>query len=90
MAPLGLVFALLIATIVVTFNSWRLSAVAFLVCVCSLGLSLLAPWVDQTSTTLHWAWFGYVPMLVLLPEQLERLWQGGWLARWPAIASAGR
>jgi multidrug efflux pump subunit AcrB len=42
MAPFGLVLALLIATIVVTFNSWRLSAVAFLVCVCSLGLSLLS------------------------------------------------
>jgi multidrug efflux pump subunit AcrB len=42
MAPFGLVLALLIATIVVTFNSWRLSGVAFLVCVCSLGLSLLS------------------------------------------------
>ncbi len=42
MAPVGTVLALLIATIVVTFNSWRLSAVAFLVCVCSLGLSLLS------------------------------------------------
>ena len=42
MAPFGLVMALLIATIVVTFNSWRLSGVAFLVCVCSLGLSLLS------------------------------------------------
>jgi multidrug efflux pump subunit AcrB len=42
MAPFGLVLALLIATIVVTFNSWRLSAVACLVCVCSLGLSLLS------------------------------------------------
>ncbi len=42
MAPVGLVVALLIATVVVTFNSWRLSAIAFLVCVCSLGLSLLS------------------------------------------------
>ena len=42
MAPFGLVVALLVATIVVTFNSWRLSGVAFLVCVCSLGLSLLS------------------------------------------------
>jgi multidrug efflux pump subunit AcrB len=42
MAPIGTVLALLVATIVVTFNSWRLSAVAFLVCVCSLGLSLLS------------------------------------------------
>ena len=41
MAPFGLVLALLLSTIVVTFNSWRLSAVALLVCVCSLGLSLL-------------------------------------------------
>ncbi len=42
MAPIGTVLALLVATIVVTFNSWRLSAVAFLVCICSLGLSLLS------------------------------------------------
>ena len=42
MAPMGLVLAALLATIVLTFNSWRLSAVAVLVCICSLGLSLLA------------------------------------------------
>jgi multidrug efflux pump subunit AcrB len=42
MGPLGLVLAGLLATIVLTFNSWRLSAVAVLVCICSLGLSLLA------------------------------------------------
>ncbi|MEL7045691.1 MAG: hypothetical protein AAGL66_11810, partial [Pseudomonadota bacterium] len=54
-----------------------------------LGLTLLAPWVDQTSTTLHWAWFGYVPMLVLLPEQFERLWRGSRLARGFAGASLG-
>ena len=42
MAPMGLIVAALIATIVLTFNSWRLSAVSLLVCVCSLGLSLLS------------------------------------------------
>ena len=42
MAPFGLVMALLVATVVLTFNSWRLSAVAFLVCLCSIGLSLLS------------------------------------------------
>ncbi len=42
MAPMGLVLAALLVTIVMTFNSWRLSAVAVLVCICSLGLSLLA------------------------------------------------
>ncbi|CAA0118572.1 Cobalt-zinc-cadmium resistance protein CzcA [Halioglobus japonicus] len=42
MAPMGLVLAALLVTIMVTFNSWRLSAVAVLVCICSLGLSLLA------------------------------------------------
>jgi multidrug efflux pump subunit AcrB len=42
MAPMGLIIAALLATILLTFNSWRLSAVAVLVCVCSLGLSLLA------------------------------------------------
>ncbi len=42
MAPMGLIAAALLATIVLTFNSWRLSAIALLVCVCSLGLSLLS------------------------------------------------
>ncbi len=42
MAPMGLIMSALLATIVLTFNSWRLSAVALLVCVCSMGLSLLA------------------------------------------------
>ncbi len=42
MAPLGLILAGLLATLVMTFNSWRLTAVSLLVCVCSLGLSLLS------------------------------------------------
>jgi multidrug efflux pump subunit AcrB len=42
MAPMGLILSALLATIMLTFNSWRLSAIAILVCVCSLGLSLLA------------------------------------------------
>lgn len=42
MAPMGLILAALMATILLTFNSWRLSGVAVLVCVCSMGLSLLA------------------------------------------------
>ena len=29
-------------TLVLTFNSWRLTAISLLVCVCSLGLSLLS------------------------------------------------
>lgn len=40
-APMGMVVAALITTIVLTFNSWRLSAVAFTVFVLSMGLSLL-------------------------------------------------
>ncbi|MEM9255578.1 MAG: efflux RND transporter permease subunit [Pseudomonadota bacterium] len=40
--PFGLVFALLMATIVLTFNSWRLSGVTFVVTLCSIGLSLLS------------------------------------------------
>ncbi len=47
MAPLGLIVSALLATIVLTFNSWRLSAVAVLVCICSLGLSLLSLAVFQ-------------------------------------------
>lgn len=42
MAPMGLILSALVATIVLTFNSWRLSAVAVLVCICSMGLSLLS------------------------------------------------
>lgn len=47
-----------------------------------VGLSLLAPWVDQTSTTIHWAWFGYVPMLVVLPPLLTAWWRRGAVWRW--------
>ena len=42
MAPLGIIVSALIATILLTFNSWRLTLVALLVCLCSFGLSLLA------------------------------------------------
>lgn len=42
LAPMGLILSGLLATILMTFNSWRLSGVAFLVCICSLGLSLLS------------------------------------------------
>ncbi|KZX60185.1 acriflavine resistance protein B [Halioglobus sp. HI00S01] len=42
MAPMGLIVSVLIATIVLTFNSWRLTGIALLVCLCSMGLSLLS------------------------------------------------
>ena len=42
MAPMGMIVSALIATILLTFNSWRLTVVALLVCVCSFGLSFLA------------------------------------------------
>jgi len=42
MAPLGLIMSAMLATLVLTFNSWRLTAISLLVCVCSLGLSLLS------------------------------------------------
>ncbi|MFV0277986.1 MAG: efflux RND transporter permease subunit, partial [Parahaliea sp.] len=42
MAPMGMIMAAMLATIVLTFNSWRLSAIAGLVLLCSLGLSLLS------------------------------------------------
>lgn len=42
MAPLGLILSGLVATVLLTFNSWRLTVVAVLVCACSFGLSLLA------------------------------------------------
>ncbi|MEO0435292.1 MAG: efflux RND transporter permease subunit [Pseudomonadota bacterium] len=41
-APMGMIVAALLATIVLTFNSWRLSAIAFSVFAMSMGLSLLA------------------------------------------------
>ena len=37
MAPMGLILSALLATLMLTFNSWRLSAVAVLVCICSRG-----------------------------------------------------
>ena len=42
LAPLGLILSALLATLVMTFNSWRLTAISLVVCVCSLGLSLLS------------------------------------------------
>ncbi|MGB1141646.1 MAG: efflux RND transporter permease subunit, partial [Halioglobus sp.] len=42
MAPMGLILSAMLATILITFNSWRLSGVAVLVCICSFGLSLLS------------------------------------------------
>jgi multidrug efflux pump subunit AcrB len=42
MAPLGLIMSALLATMVLTFNSWRLTAVGLLVCFCSMTLSLLS------------------------------------------------
>lgn len=42
MASIGLIVALMIATIVLTFNSYRLALIAALVSVLSMGLSLLA------------------------------------------------
>ncbi len=41
-APMGMIIAALLVTIVLTFNSWRLTGITLLVIVCSLGLSLLA------------------------------------------------
>ena len=41
-SPMGMIVVGLIATILLTFNSWRLTAVALLVCLCSFGLSFLA------------------------------------------------
>jgi multidrug efflux pump subunit AcrB len=47
MASIGLIVTLTIATIVMTFNSFRLSAVALVVCVLSAGLSILSLAVFQ-------------------------------------------
>ena len=41
-APMGIIVSALIATILLTFNSWRLTAIALLVCTSSFGLSFLA------------------------------------------------
>ncbi|MEM8497950.1 MAG: efflux RND transporter permease subunit [Pseudomonadota bacterium] len=41
-SPMGVIIAAMVVVIVLTFNSWRLSAIAGFVCICSLGLSLLA------------------------------------------------
>lgn len=42
LSPIGLIVTLTIATIVLTFNSFRLAAVALVVCVLSAGLSILS------------------------------------------------
>ncbi|MEL0306583.1 MAG: efflux RND transporter permease subunit [Halieaceae bacterium] len=47
LAPLGMILAAMLATILLTFNSWRLTAIAFWVTGCSFGLSLLALAVFQ-------------------------------------------
>jgi len=47
MAPLGTIVAAMLATILLTFNSWRLTGIAFGVTGCSFGLSLLALAVFQ-------------------------------------------
>ncbi|MFK7941976.1 MAG: efflux RND transporter permease subunit, partial [Paracoccaceae bacterium] len=47
LASVGLIVTLTIATIVLTFNSFRLTAVALLVCLLSAGLSMLALAVMQ-------------------------------------------
>ncbi|MEN0041448.1 MAG: efflux RND transporter permease subunit [Pseudomonadota bacterium] len=47
LASIGLIVTLTIATIVMTFNSFRLSLVALVVCVLSAGLSILALAVFQ-------------------------------------------
>jgi multidrug efflux pump subunit AcrB len=47
MASVGLIVTLSIATIVLTFNSFRLTAVALVVCVLSAGLSILSLAVMQ-------------------------------------------
>ncbi|MDU8944990.1 efflux RND transporter permease subunit [Ovoidimarina sediminis] len=47
LAPLGLIVTLSIATVVLSFNSFRLSAITFVVAVLSAGLSILALAVFQ-------------------------------------------
>lgn len=39
---------------------------------------VLAPWSDNTRTSIHWPLSGYLPLLVFLPETLRRLYD--WLA----------
>ncbi len=47
LSPIGLIVTLTFATIVLTFNSFRLAAIALVVCVLSAGLSILSPAVLQ-------------------------------------------
>ncbi|MEL6690606.1 MAG: efflux RND transporter permease subunit [Pseudomonadota bacterium] len=47
LASIGVIVMLMIATIALTFNSFRLTAVAFVVCVLSAGLSMLSLAVMQ-------------------------------------------
>lgn len=47
MSSVGLIIALTVATIVITFNSYRLSGITFIVCLLSAGLSLFSLAVFQ-------------------------------------------
>ena len=47
---------------------------------CNLGVYLvLAPWADNTRTSIHWPLSGYLPLLVFLPETLREI--HAWLSR---------
>ena len=37
--------------------------------------SILAPWSDSNSTTIHWPLSGYIPLLVFLPESLRLIYK---------------
>lgn len=55
----------------------------------NLGLYLvLAPWSDNTRTSIHWPLSGYLPMLVFLPQTLRQL--HAWLAVRHGCVVAGR
>lgn len=42
---------------------------------CNLGVYLvLAPWADNTRTSIHWPLSGYLPLLVFLPETLREIY----------------
>ena len=71
--PLYLMF---LATIYFMYNKAKLNELpaALLLSFCLTNLlvySLLAPWADTTSTSIHWPLSGYVPLLVFFPESLR-------------------
>jgi len=88
-----LLYAALIATLVQLLRAARAGdhrrGLFGILALVNLGLYLvLAPWSDNTRTSIHWPLSGYLPLLVFLPQTLRQL--HGWLLAQHGQRLAGR